>query len=235
MTPAPSSPYQDSAVSSTRSASPTPSKPRGQEVYEDDGDNNPQQRTSTSSDTTWPTFLGFDLLGFEGRKGPMHNYARTLTYDAFSHNILTAFSHLSQIPSHSFVLAPSYTPWSQAPPQLYLSMLIALFSGILLQWGTTGPAIVILYNTPPIGVGCRTGASLIYGALASLSCFLLITASLTSHASLLAHQSGRKPSRALALAHIITLNLGCVVAVANAAWLVVSCIMALAGLFDTCW
>ena len=64
-----------------------------------------------------------------------------------------------------------------APPQSFVDQLTA-----------TGPAILIAYLTPSKGIGCRTGAYIIYGVIATIAWLLLALSSCLSHAMMLHHQ-----------------------------------------------
>lgn len=82
----------------------------------------------------------------------------------------------------------AYPRWKEIPGSVWKHMLAASVMAIFVQWGTTGPSILIAYFTPTIGVGCRTGAYLFYGGLGTLVWILLGASMLLSHAAMLLYQ-----------------------------------------------
>jgi len=61
------------------------------------------------------------------------------------------------------------------------NVFIATMIGIILQWGTTGGAILIAYKTPVIGLGCDSGAYLLYGAASTVAWFLQVMSARTPY------------------------------------------------------
>ena len=127
----------------------------------------------------------------------------------------------------------AYRSFSHTETSLKLDLLQALIVGLLLQWGTTGAALVIVYYTPPVGFGCRSASFTIYGALATLSCSLLVSAAILSHLIVVRHQARRSIGHVLPVAFLMTRFCGNVLAAINAIWLVLSCVLQLAGIFDS--
>ena len=91
----------------------------------------------------------------------------------------------------------AYTPWPKIESNVWHQILVAVVVAIFVQWGTvsitftslfaftnrvqTGPAIMIAYLTPTVGLGCRSGGYLIYGVLATISWAFILCSSLMSH------------------------------------------------------
>jgi hypothetical protein len=90
---------------------------------------------------------------------------------------------------------PAYVPFKEMyrdeSNRVGLRMLGAAFTAMLVQWGTTGAAIIIAYLTPVTGLGCRSGAYLLYGGLGTLGWALLVLAMIFSHQAMLRYQSGQ--------------------------------------------
>lgn len=73
---------------------------------------------------------------------------------------------------------------------IYRDMFAVAIAALFIQWGTTGPSIIIAYLTPTTGLGCRSGSYMLYGILATVSWLLLVTASIPSHLLMLRVQAG---------------------------------------------
>ena len=211
-----------------------------------------------------PTFWGFSLLGEEAKEGPIFNYARVFTSAKFSNVTIEAFrAMIEQIRSRravdgancqpgqsikvvgttdqlsAYIGSPNtsrpYSPWREIPGKTWQNIIIASLIAILVQWGTTGPSIMIAYLTPTIGLGCRSGSYLLYGGLATLVWVLMVMSSLQSHALMLRCQAGIKPKGLLPILYVFTRVAGYILAASNAAWLVLSSIFELSGYFDGCF
>lgn len=68
-------------------------------------------------------------------------------------------------------------------------MLGAAVVAILVQWGTTGAAILIAYNTPVKGFGCRSATYTLYGALGTIGWLLHVISMCFSHSAMLQYQA----------------------------------------------
>ncbi|CZR66431.1 uncharacterized protein PAC_16332 [Phialocephala subalpina] len=161
-----------------------------------------------------PSWLGFSIEGDEAVEGPIFNYARLFTFREFSSAITKAFqAHISSLAAgksrkgNIFEVAEScsldkrllqaYTPWRKTDPTVWYHILIAAGAAIFVQWGTTGPAIMMAYLTPTVGLGCRSGGYLLYGVGATISWALITWSFLLSHAVNLRYQdiyTGRRES-----------------------------------------
>ncbi|OCK74128.1 hypothetical protein K432DRAFT_447470 [Lepidopterella palustris CBS 459.81] len=82
----------------------------------------------------------------------------------------------------------AYPEWKDIGWDQWGRFFVGNMLGLLLQWGTCGPAIYVMYFSPPIGLGCDSGGLLIYGVFASLSWLLLVGSMFFSHAALLHYQ-----------------------------------------------
>jgi hypothetical protein len=58
---------------------------------------------------------------------------------------------------------------------------LASASGLALQWTTVGSAILIVWNTPTTGLGCRSGAYILYGVMGSVIWAMLLMSTILTH------------------------------------------------------
>lgn len=70
-------------------------------------------------------------------------------------------------------------------PDIAKTFILASLIGCALQWGTTGPSILIAYNTPTVGLGCSSGSYLVYGVAATIAWASLILSQLLSHLAMI--------------------------------------------------
>jgi hypothetical protein len=82
----------------------------------------------------------------------------------------------------------AYPEWSEITADVWKRMVVASAVALFVQWGTTGPGLVIAYFTTTKGIGCRFAGYLLYGGLATLVWALLTASMLFSHAALLIYQ-----------------------------------------------
>ncbi|KAH0828791.1 hypothetical protein J3R83DRAFT_3235 [Lanmaoa asiatica] len=67
------------------------------------------------------------------------------------------------------------------PRGVIFNMIVASLVSLQLQWGTIGAAIVADWFTPAVGLGCRSLAYLIYGALSTTVWILLVSSSVLGY------------------------------------------------------
>lgn len=95
------------------------------------------------------------------------------------------------------------------------------------------------YQTLPAGLGCKSGSYLLYGIGATTAWICLVGSALLSHVVQFHRERQRYMAtfrmRALSSLAIITLAVGKFVAVLNCAWLVLSTLFELGGLYNTCY
>ncbi|KDQ64403.1 hypothetical protein JAAARDRAFT_166574 [Jaapia argillacea MUCL 33604] len=141
----------------------------------------------------------------------------------------------------AYCQAPTYFRRSRWGPGVYKRVIVASFFALSLQWGTTGAAILVPYLTPTVGLGCRSGAYLVYGTIATFIWAILLTSSVLSHyAHPRSHRSQRllpscRASSIAGLLSIILRRVGKVLATCNAIWLVVLCMFQFTSFFDSCY
>ncbi|EGN91775.1 hypothetical protein SERLA73DRAFT_173350 [Serpula lacrymans var. lacrymans S7.3] len=128
---------------------------------------------------------------------------------------------------------PQYTIRSRWAAGVFSRMAIASLISLVMQWGTTGAAIIVVWFTPTIGLGCRSGSFVLYGVLSTLVWIMLVTSSILVHYSSYSQQS---LSARLAALGAKQLNwMGKFVAIFNSVWIVAICVFQFSNVFDTCY
>ncbi|MCJ1387087.1 hypothetical protein MMC17_010216 [Xylographa soralifera] len=169
------------------------------------------------------TLYGISIAGFEMEPGPIFNYARAWSHLYTSRLIIDAFETLNarleaRHPVHrkeigwnydvkqwkdnlqgspeemeAYIYPPKYQRPSRDTDCMMWHCLLSALVGAMLQWGTTGAAILTAYNTPVIGLGCESGAYLLYGTMATLSWALLVFSAYLSHQHDVRIESDKSP------------------------------------------
>ena len=86
----------------------------------------------------------------------------------------------------------AYPEWSEIPSGIWSGIVFSAILALVLQWGTTGAALMIAYLTPTKGLGCRSGGYLLYGTNATVAWSLLAMSSLFSHSAMLRYQNEKQ-------------------------------------------
>jgi hypothetical protein len=133
---------------------------------------------------------------------------------------------------------------------IYARMFWAMVVALIVQWGSTGSAIVIAYLTPTVGLGCRSGGYLLYGALGTAVPVLLVASMLFSQAAMQRYQDeystnpdadfSNEFSRTwqhsiLCVLAVSFRFLGKFLAISNTLWLILSSLFEYIGVYNTCW
>ncbi|KAF8879118.1 hypothetical protein BD779DRAFT_1676514 [Infundibulicybe gibba] len=118
--------------------------------------------------------------------------------------------------------------------------LTASVVAFFLQWGTTGAAVIVSWLTPTRGLGCRSGAYLIYGIGSTLVWAMLLLSSIFAHYSTLEppeYLGHRKRVSAQVARRISSMlrRTGKFIAACNAIWIVLSCLFQFSNVFDRCF
>jgi hypothetical protein len=164
--------------------------------------------------------------------------------------------------THGQIVA--YPEWSDISVNVWKRVVIASLIAIFVQWGTTGPAVLIAYYTPTKGVGCRTGGYLLYGGLATIVWILMQASMMFSHAVLLRYQRAHRQAPSMdfrraslaspilptsgpqgyerTTAHSILCGLavttrlaGKTIAIGNSIWLLLTALLQYTGVYDRCY
>ncbi|KAK1230946.1 hypothetical protein PQX77_005920 [Marasmius sp. AFHP31] len=120
-------------------------------------------------------------------------------------------------------------------------IILAFLAGLGLQWGTAGAAILTVYFTPTTGLGCRSGAYLIYAAASTVVMTMLVMSSILAHYASRAPPHPLRPHmqpfkrKMLAWSSILLRRLGKTLAFFNAVWLMMACIFQFTAFFSRCY
>jgi hypothetical protein len=111
-----------------------------------------------------------------------------------------------------------------------------------LQSITAWAAFMIAYNTPTIGIGCRSFVYMTYSLVSIFCCILLIFASEFSDSECYRREinsmnqtADPKPNALLATVAICCRFLGRIIAILNSIFVVLSCIFEFAGVYQSCF
>ena len=112
-------------------------------------------------------------------------------------------------------------------------MTYAAILGLLLQFGTTGAAVIIIVYTPTVGLGCRSLGYLIYGWIAITIMFLTILSTILARISEINKDNSLKRfTKSLA----VTIRCTCLVlAVLNSVGLIVLCCFQFSNFLANCY
>ncbi|KAK7062651.1 hypothetical protein VNI00_000139 [Paramarasmius palmivorus] len=120
---------------------------------------------------------------------------------------------------------------------------LASLMALGLQWGTAGAAILVVVQTPTTGLGCRSGAYLVYAGVSSLVWMMLVLSSVLAH-YVSTIESRKRPYGYRRSSYRIILateasnllrRLGKILATMNAVWIVLICLFQFSAFFDRCY
>ncbi|KAJ7198831.1 hypothetical protein GGX14DRAFT_373797 [Mycena pura] len=125
-------------------------------------------------------------------------------------------------------------------PDIVSRFLLASLLAVGLTWGTVGAAIVVSYFTPTEGIGCRTGAYILYGIISTVVWVMLATSSILAHYSRFTVTfNGRylhtKSTRTAGIISIILRRTGKCLAALNSIWIVLACLLQFSSFLDRCF
>ncbi|KAG1788940.1 uncharacterized protein HD556DRAFT_1495779 [Suillus plorans] len=193
---------------------------------------------------------------------PIYNYARAIPWSRSAEDIFDAFLMAS---NNSRMHRPVKTgdiwknaggknvwkpvrsqcllygvrsPWASG---IFFRMFMAWLLSMALQWATTGAAVMVVYFTPTMGLGCRSLGYILYGALATIVWAMLVTSSIISHYTYLySARSSWSPffSITMRLAKVLSDLLrwsGKFLATVNAVWLITASMLQFADVYDNCY
>ncbi|RDX45629.1 hypothetical protein OH76DRAFT_936252 [Lentinus brumalis] len=201
---------------------------------------------------------------------PVFNYARLFSWSAAVEDVASTFALASwkaraRIPVSDMVpWAPSgavpqpsnrtgsleqVLRYSGTPPSVsmtrtrldvYERIALASIAAVALQWGTTGAAMMVVYFSPTVGLGCESGAFLLYGVVATLVWLLMLSSSLLAH---YAHPRSHRmdlrdaggPMHIVSTLSVLLRRLGKILAALNTAWIILANIAQFSNFFDRCW
>jgi hypothetical protein len=133
---------------------------------------------------------------------PLYNFARIFSWTAACQKIVAVLSRrppTSRLHGHTAIISRSGLQKAAVPPLaasgVFRRMLIALAFSLLLQWGTTGSAIIVVYYTPTTGLGCRSLSYIIYGSVSTLVWFIMMLSTFICHIYKISEPSSSTASR----------------------------------------
>ncbi|KAF6820863.1 hypothetical protein CPLU01_12677 [Colletotrichum plurivorum] len=126
---------------------------------------------------------------------------------------------------------------SDARSAFWEHIAFSMLMGVFLQWGTTSLAFAMAHETVVKGLGCRSGAYLLYGILSTFGCFSMLLSAALSHFTMRGYEltPSRRGAPLVGAFAVMTLLLGRFLLVANTTWLLVMSIWELIGFFDSCY
>ncbi|KAJ6559107.1 hypothetical protein DFH09DRAFT_1161926 [Mycena vulgaris] len=120
-------------------------------------------------------------------------------------------------------------------PDVFSRFAIASIAALALQWSTTGASVLIVYFTPTVGLGCRSGAYLLYGAVATLIWAILVVSSILSHYATTHPEYPDLSHRAAAHLAVFLRRFAKVLATCNAAWIIAAFLLQFGNFYDRCY
>lgn len=129
------------------------------------------------------------------------------------------------------------SPWATG---MFFRMFVASLLPLALQWATTGAAVLVVYFTPTVGLGCRSLGYLIYGAFATIIWAMLVMSSILSHFAFShSDRSRNTPSPpTVRLAKVVSNLLrwgGKLLAIINALWIIAAGMLQFTSVYDNCY
>ncbi|EIW75018.1 hypothetical protein CONPUDRAFT_66805 [Coniophora puteana RWD-64-598 SS2] len=201
---------------------------------------------------------------------PIFNYSRTFAWSRSAEEVLRAFQYASsnaavhkpvnpertwevlddddihpdnrrgppiEVERYCGRLDSRQSPWASG---VLTRVALASIAGLVLQWGTTGPAIIMLLYTPTVGLACRSLSLLTYGLLSTMIWMMMLASSVAAHYAISHHQDDYDPlfnhvhhiwKRAADVFRLI----GQVLAVLNSIIFFSIPVLEFANLFDNCY
>ncbi|KAJ7596456.1 hypothetical protein C8J56DRAFT_288075 [Mycena floridula] len=131
-------------------------------------------------------------------------------------------------------LRPNYIPLRRdrisawRAPGLVQNLCVASAIALTVQWGTTGSSVIIAFVTPNRGLGCRSLAYVLFGAVSTTVWFLMVVSSILAYST--------KPLSAARrfFAHLLCL-IAKLLAAINVVVIIGSCLAQFLAFLDNCW
>ncbi|EGN91772.1 hypothetical protein SERLA73DRAFT_118209 [Serpula lacrymans var. lacrymans S7.3] len=133
----------------------------------------------------------------------------------------------------SYCLAPTDTVRSRWGSGIFARMCVASLMALLLQWGTTGAALLGVLYTPTTGLGCRSLAYLTYGIISTLIWMIMVASSVLAHYA--SHRPKAGSSRVALFLSESLCWLGKAMATINGIGIIAVCVFQFSNVFDTCF
>lgn len=142
---------------------------------------------------------------------------------------------------HSLKLVERRRRWGEGA---FTRITVASLFALGVQWGTTISSVLVVFYTPTTGLGCRSGAYIIYGALSTLIWAMLLVSSVLSHYCSIhsPHDDTSHPRPSMfsstsiaAWISVLFRRVAVVIASVNSIWIIVTCVFQFSNVFDTCY
>jgi hypothetical protein len=136
-------------------------------------------------------------------------------------------------PAHCNSATQARSRWG---PGVWKRIIIAAGVALMLQWGTAGAAVLIIWLTPTTGLGCRSLHLLVYAGISTLIWAMLVTSSILTH--FLAAKTLEQQSHLTRFIHVVELLLRCVakaLACCNTALIILSSTLQFGNIFNRCY
>ena len=140
-----------------------------------------------------------------------------------------------------FPLQEDEEPARPVPSGIWKRIFIASVFALGLQWGTTASAAITVIFTPAIGLGCRSGAYILYGTVSTMIWLALLLSSYLAHyAKVLRDEGGTQDRRfnsanlAKGLATLLR-RLSVFAATCSTLGITLSCILQFSKFYSTCY
>ncbi|KAG1719920.1 uncharacterized protein EDB91DRAFT_376648 [Suillus paluster] len=133
---------------------------------------------------------------------------------------------------------PRYTARSPWASGMFSRMFVASLLPLALQWATTGAAVLVVYCTPTVGLGCRSLGYILYGTMATIVWAMLVMSSILSHYSSSSSNQSRNPLSSVHLARVLSNLLrwgGKFLAIVNAIWIIAASMLQFTNIYDNCY
>ncbi|KAI4524038.1 hypothetical protein K525DRAFT_282007 [Schizophyllum commune Loenen D] len=185
---------------------------------------------------------------------PIYNYARIFSWTRTAEEIALAYDSASanheahqpvahdgrryQMPSKAIPWPPGNREGTRADvPGVWTRIVAASVLALRLQWDAPGSAILNIILTPTKGLGCRSGAYLLYGVIATVIWFLMVSSSVLVHVSSkpVKASASTPPRQYIATLAILLRRTGKTLAVANASFAVIICMFQFANFYSRCY
>ncbi|TFK69333.1 hypothetical protein BDN72DRAFT_959617 [Pluteus cervinus] len=195
-------------------------------------------------DLHWQSSLRRD----EFRAPPMFNYARVLPWTFNVLKVSKAFRMVeSRLEYQPLLRMRTVIPSTPSSTDIWNTgilwrIILSSFFALVLQWGTTGAALVVVMLTPTIGLGCRSACFLVYGGLSSIIWFLMMVSTFLTFGATRMYETQLRPTRSQRFTRFlikwsaILLRRFCkLAAIVNALWIIVFCFFQFTNFFNRCW
>ncbi|KAJ3518615.1 hypothetical protein NMY22_g13585 [Coprinellus aureogranulatus] len=124
---------------------------------------------------------------------------------------------------------------SRCGPNVFSRIAAASSMALLLQWGTTGAAIIVVYHTPAVGLGCKSLSYLLFGVLSTLVWMLLLASSILAHCATALRRVGGRSAAAARWFSIALRRIGKLLAAFNSIAVVVTCLFSFGNFYNRCY